>query len=48
MSQVPYYNTIGSLMYVMVCTRLDIVHDVVSVVSCYMDNPKKVQWRAMK
>ena len=32
MSKVPYASTIGSLMYVMVCTRQDIV-DAVGVVS---------------
>jgi hypothetical protein len=40
MSRVPYSSTIGSLMYVMVCTRLDIAH-AVGVVSRYMNNPGK-------
>ena len=35
MSKVPYALAIGSLMYVMVCTRLDIAH-VVGVVSRFM------------
>ena len=37
MSQIPYANAVGSLMYVMVSTRLDISH-VVGVVSRYMEN----------
>jgi hypothetical protein len=39
-SRVPYSSTIDSLMYVMVCTRLDIAH-AVGVVSRYMSNPGK-------
>ena len=35
MSKVPYVSTIGSLMYAMVCTRLDIAH-IVGVVSRFM------------
>ena len=38
MSRVPYYSTAGSLMYVMVCPRLDIAH-AVGVVSRYMSHP---------
>ena len=38
MSKFPYALTIGSLMYAMVCTRLDIAH-VVGVVSKYMSHP---------
>ncbi|GJW53299.1 retrovirus-related pol polyprotein from transposon TNT 1-94 [Tanacetum coccineum] len=37
-SKVPYANAIGSLMYLMVCTRPDIAY-VVSVVSRYLANP---------
>jgi hypothetical protein len=37
MSKVPYSSTIGSLMYAMVFTRLDIAH-AVGVVSMYMKN----------
>ena len=40
MSKVPYTSTIGSLMYVMVCTRLDIAH-AVGVVSKFMSRPGK-------
>ena len=40
MSRVPYANSVGCLMYGMVCTRPDISH-VVGVVSKYMANPGK-------
>ena len=47
MSQVPYANAVGSLMYAMVCTRPDISH-AVSVVSRYMSNLGKRHWEAVK
>ena len=47
MSKVPYSSTIGSLMYVMVYTRLDIAH-VVRVVRRYMKNPGKEHWEVVK
>nr|GEW03182.1 peroxidase 24-like [Tanacetum cinerariifolium] len=47
MSRVPYSSAVGSLMYVMVCTRLDLAH-VVSVVSRYMHNTGKMHWEAVK
>ena len=37
MSRVPYASAMGSLMYEMVCTRLDISH-VVGVLSRFMSN----------
>ncbi|GJR45929.1 retrovirus-related pol polyprotein from transposon TNT 1-94, partial [Tanacetum coccineum] len=37
MSKVPYANAVGSLMYLMVCTRPDIAYDV-SIVSRYLAN----------
>ena len=40
MSKVPYASAVGSLMYVMVCTRLDITHTM-GVVSRYMNNRRK-------
>ena len=40
MSVIPYSSTIGSLMYVMVCTRPDISH-AVGVVSKFLPNPGK-------
>ncbi|GJV80978.1 retrotransposon protein, putative, ty1-copia subclass [Tanacetum coccineum] len=44
MSKVPYANVIGSLMYLMVCTRPDIAY-VVSIVSRYLANPGLVYGR---
>ena len=40
MSKVLYASSVGSLMYVMVCTRPDITH-VVGVVSKILSNPGK-------
>ena len=37
MSHVPYVSVVGSLMYEMVCTRLDIAH-AVGFLSRYMSN----------
>ncbi|RVW76575.1 Retrovirus-related Pol polyprotein from transposon TNT 1-94 [Vitis vinifera] len=42
MSKVPYASAIGSLMYVMVCTRLDIAH-AVGVVSRFISASLKLQ-----
>lgn len=47
MVDIPYASVVGSFMYAMVCTRLDISH-VVSVVSRYMANPGKLHWQAVK
>ncbi|KAH9679278.1 hypothetical protein KPL71_026064 [Citrus sinensis] len=47
MARVPYASVVGSLMYAMVCTRLDI-SQAVSMVSRYMHNPGKNQWLAVK
>ncbi|KAE8661680.1 hypothetical protein F3Y22_tig00113725pilonHSYRG01810 [Hibiscus syriacus] len=47
MVKVSYASLIGSLMYVIVCTRPDISH-AVGVVSRYMNNPGKVHWEAVK
>ena len=44
MYKVPYSSTIGSLIYVKVCTRPDISH-AVGVVSRYMNNPGKEHWK---
>lgn len=40
MERFPYASAVGSLMYVMVCTRLDIDH-AVSAISCFLSNPEK-------
>jgi len=47
MSSVPYESAVGSLMYLMVCTRPDIAF-VVGKVSRYMSNPGKAHWEAVK
>nr|GEX66619.1 retrovirus-related Pol polyprotein from transposon TNT 1-94 [Tanacetum cinerariifolium] len=47
MSKVSYENAVGSLMYLMVCTRPDIAY-AVSVVSRYLANLGKNHWEAMK
>ncbi|GKD46415.1 hypothetical protein Tco_1271060, partial [Tanacetum coccineum] len=47
MSKVSYGNAVGSLMYLMVCTRLDIAH-AVSVVRKYLANSGKNHWEVEK
>ncbi|OAE29694.1 hypothetical protein AXG93_509s1470 [Marchantia polymorpha subsp. ruderalis] len=47
MSCVPYEQAVGSLMYLMVCTRPDIAF-AMGKVSRYMSNPGKVHWEAVK
>ena len=47
MTKVTYVSAIGSLMYAMVCTRLDIAH-AVGVVSRFMSRPGKQHWEAVK
>ncbi|KAL2642974.1 hypothetical protein R1flu_010561 [Riccia fluitans] len=47
MSKVPYESAVGSLMYLMVCTRPDIAY-ALGKVSKYNANPRKVHWEAMK
>ena len=47
MSRVPYSSAVGSVIYLMVCTRPDIAH-AVSVVSRYLSCPGKVHWEAVK
>jgi Fe-S cluster biosynthesis and repair protein YggX len=47
MSHVPYASEVGSLMYAMVCTRLDISH-AVGVLSRYMSKLEKEHWTTVK
>jgi hypothetical protein len=47
MARVPYSSAVGSLMYVMVCTRPDIALGV-GVVRKYMINPGKEHWEEVK
>ena len=47
MSKVPYDSTIGILMYVMVCNRIDIAH-AMGVISRYMNHLGIEHWIAVK
>eukprot|EP00253_Pinus_taeda_P019253 PITA_19253 len=47
MFYVPYASALGSLMYAMVCTRLDIAH-AVEVLSRFMSKPRKEHWTIVK
>ena len=47
MMKVPYSLAIGSLMYVMVCTRPDIAH-AVRAVSRFMSDSGEQHWEAVK
>ncbi|KAA0040136.1 retrovirus-related Pol polyprotein from transposon TNT 1-94 [Cucumis melo var. makuwa] len=47
MSNVPYSNATGSLMYLMVCTRPDLAYNS-SLFSRYMGNPGRNHWETTK
>ena len=47
MPHVSYASAVGSLMYVMVCTRLDL-SQAVSMVSRYMHDPGRGHWEAVR
>ena len=47
MSKVPYTSAIGSMMYAMLCTRLDICY-AVGLVSRYQSNLVPYHWKAVK
>jgi len=47
MSCVPYASVVGSLMYAMVCTRLDIAH-AMGVLSRFMSKPRKEHLTTVK
>ncbi|RDX81981.1 hypothetical protein CR513_37284, partial [Mucuna pruriens] len=44
MSRVPYASTVGSLMYAMVCTRLDIAHAVGTISRFFREHWNVVKW----
>lgn len=44
---VSYASEDRSLMYVMICNKLDIVH-IIGVISRCMSNPEKDYWEAVK
>ena len=47
MSHAPYASAVGSLLYAMVCTRLDISH-AVGVLSGFISKPGKEHWTIVK
>ncbi|KAL2250907.1 UNVERIFIED_CONTAM: Retrovirus-related Pol polyprotein from transposon TNT 1-94 [Sesamum indicum] len=47
MCKIPYSNVIGSIMFLMVCTRPDIAY-AISCLSRYMSNPGPPHWEALK
>ena len=47
MNKIPYANIVGSIMYMMICTRPDIAH-AISVASRYMSCAGKDHWLALK
>ncbi|GJW37504.1 retrovirus-related pol polyprotein from transposon TNT 1-94 [Tanacetum coccineum] len=47
MAKVPHASAVDSVMYTMVCTRLEIAH-AVGVVSRFMSNPRREHWEAVK
>ena len=47
MSKVPYSSAVGSLMYLMICTRPNIVY-AIGVMSRFLLNPGKKHWNAVK
>ena len=47
MATIPYSSTVGSLMYVMVCTRSNIAH-AIGVVNRFLSNPSRDHWEAVK
>ena len=44
---VPYANVVGSVMYMMLCTRPDLAHSI-SVLSRFMADPGRDHWEALK
>jgi hypothetical protein len=47
MSLILYASVVSSLMYAMVCTRLNIAHTM-GVLSRYISKPRKEHWKALK
>ena len=47
MSRVPYSSAVGSLMYVIVCSRFDLSH-APSVINRFMTNPDKEHWKVIQ
>lgn len=47
MQKVSYTNVVGSVMYTMVCTRLDVAH-AISILSRFIVNPGPEHWTTLK
>ena len=47
MSRVPYASAVGSIMYVMTCTRPDVAYSL-EVVSRYQSDPEENLWKVVK
>ena len=47
MRRFPYASVVGSLMYVMVCTKPDIAY-AVGVVNRFLSNTRRLHWEAVK
>ena len=47
MSKIPYASAIGSIMYAMLCTRLDVSY-ALSITSRYQSDPDESHWIAVK
>ena len=47
MSRVPYASVVGSIMYAMTCTRLDVAYSL-GVVSRYQSDPRQNHWKVVK
>ena len=47
MSRIPYASAIGSIMYAMLCTRLDVAH-ALSMTSRFQQDPGENHWTAVK
>ena len=47
MRQIPYASVMGSLVYAMLCTRLDICYSI-GMISQYQLNPRPKHWEAVK
>jgi len=47
MSRVPYVSAVGSLMFAMICTTLNIAQ-AMGAASRYMENPGRAHWNTIK
>ena len=47
MSKIPYASAIGSIMYAMLCTRMDVAH-ALSMTSRFQQDPGEKHWTAVK